>query len=59
MGDLSRSKNRLKVLLKFQGIEIPAKHGLSNWSRNVINSMDEQAAKDTLLQDAVELMWKK
>lgn len=56
VGDLNRSKNRLKSLLKFQGIEIPANMDNPNWSRNFINWIEEQAAKDTLLHDTVELM---
>jgi transposase len=56
MGDLNRSKNRLKSLLKFQGIEIPEHMDNPNWSRNFISWIEEQAAKDTLLQDTVELM---
>lgn len=56
LGDLNRSKNRLKSLLKFQGIDIPAKMDNPNWSRNFIGWIEEQAAKDVLLQDTVELM---
>jgi transposase len=56
IGDLNRSKNRLKSLLKFQGIEIPANMDNPNWSRNFITWIEEQAAKDTLLRDTVELM---
>ena len=56
VGDLTRSKNRLKSLLKFQGIEIPANMDNSHWSKNFITWIEEQAAKDRLLQDTVELM---
>ncbi len=56
VGDLTRSKNRMKSLLKFQGIEIPEKMDNSNWSNNFITWIEEQAAKDKLLQDTVELM---
>jgi transposase len=56
IGDLNRSKNRLKSLLKFQGIEIPANMDNSTWSKNFLRWVEEQAAKDILLQDTVELM---
>jgi transposase len=56
VGDLTRSKNRLKSLLKFQGINIPAKMNSSHWSANFIRWVEEQAAKDKLLEDTLELM---
>jgi transposase len=56
VGDLTRSKNRLKSLLKFQGIDIPENMDNSHWSHNFISWIEEQAAKDRLLQDTVELM---
>jgi len=56
VGDLTRSKNRLKSLLKFQGIDIPAKMDNSHWSHNFMRWIEEQAAKDKLLQDTLELM---
>ena len=56
VGDLTRSKNRLKSLLKFQGIDIPENMDNSHWSKNFITWIEEQAAKDRLLQDTVELM---
>ncbi len=56
VGDLTRSKNRLKSLLKFQGIDIPENMDNSHWSQNFIRWIEEQAAKDSLLQDTVELM---
>ena len=56
VGDLTRSKNRLKSLLKFQGIDIPANMDNSHWSKNFITWIEQQAAKDKLLQDTVELM---
>jgi transposase len=56
LGDLNRSKNRLKSLLKFQGIEIPANMDNPHWSRNFITWIEQQAAKDALLQHTVELM---
>jgi transposase len=56
VGDLTRSKNRLKSLLKFQGIDIPAKMDGPSWSKNFITWVEQQAAKDKLLQDTLELM---
>jgi transposase len=56
VGDLTRSKNRLKSLLKFQGIDIPENMDNSQWSNNFITWIEEQASKDRLLKDTVELM---
>jgi transposase len=56
VGDLTRSKNRLKSLLKFQGITIPANMDSSHWSKNFLRWIEEQAVKDKLLQDTLELM---
>src|SRR5882672_2307527 len=56
VGDLNRSKNRLKSLLKYQGIEIPEKFGKANWSNTFINWVEEEAKKDALLHDVLWLM---
>jgi transposase len=56
LADLNRSKNRLKSLLKFQGIEIPAAFDNSSWSKNFIHWVEEETAKDALLYDTAELM---
>jgi transposase len=56
IGDLNRSKNRVKSLLKFQGIIIPENMDNPNWSNNFILWVEEQVAKDSLLRDTVELM---
>jgi transposase len=56
MGDLNRSKNRLKSLLRYQGIEIPEKFSKTNWSKNFMSWVEEQAKKDPLLQDVLLLM---
>jgi transposase len=56
LGDLTRSKNRLKSLLKFQGIAIPEQMDNPNWSRNFINWIEEQVSGDVLLNDTVALM---
>jgi len=55
-GDLNRSKNRLKSLLKYQGIDIPEKLDTPNWSKNFMNWVEEQAQKDELLKDVLLLM---
>src|SRR6266581_4737597 len=57
VGDLNRSKNRLKSLLKYQGINIPEQLGKkNNWSHNFMNWVEEEAKKDVLLQDTLLLM---
>jgi len=56
VGDINRSKNRLKSLLKYQGIEIPAPYLKNNWSRNFMAWVEDQAAKDDLLKDRLLLM---
>lgn len=56
VNDLNRSKNRLKSLLKFQGIVIPEQMDTPTWSRNFINWVKEKVSNDVLLQQTVELM---
>jgi transposase len=57
VGDLNRSKNRLKSLLKYQGINIPQQLGKkNNWSYNFMNWIEDEAKKDILLQDTLLLM---
>ncbi|AEV98191.1 hypothetical protein A4D02_36055 [Niastella koreensis] len=46
VSDINRSKNRLKSLLKFQGIEIPAAYAKNNWSNCFLRWVQEQALKD-------------
>ncbi|MFT4154469.1 IS110 family transposase, partial [Parafilimonas sp.] len=56
-GDITRSKNRLKSLLKYQGIDIP--HQLDkpgNRSCNFMNRIEQQAGKDALPKDSLLLM---
>jgi len=55
-GDLTRSKNRLKGLLKFQGIDIPEVFNGATWSHNFMNWIEVQATKDSLLEDTLLLM---
>jgi len=56
VGDLQRSRNRIKSLLKFQGIDIPVELEKSGWSKKFILWLEEQAAQDDLLKDTMELM---
>lgn len=56
VGDINRSKNRLKSLLKYHGIDIPAKFEKANWSALFLKWVEEQAEKDSLLQDTLLLM---
>ena len=57
VGDFNRSKNRLKSLLKYQGINIPERLcKKNNWSHNFLNWVEEQAKKDVLLKDTLLLM---
>jgi transposase len=55
-GDLTRSKNRLKSLLRFQGIIIPDNLDTPSWSKNFMTWVEEQVATDSLLRDTVDLM---
>jgi len=55
-GDITRSKNRLKSLLKFSGIDIPEQYAKNNWSNNFLKWVAEQAAKDELLKDTLLLL---
>lgn len=54
--DLNRSKNRVKSLLKFQGIIIPEKMDTPSWSKNFINWVRKQVADDPLLCDTIDMM---
>jgi transposase len=54
--DLSRSRNRLKSLLKYQGIIIPEQFDNANWSNNFLKWINEQAEQDILLRDTIWLM---
>jgi transposase len=55
-GDVNRSKNRLKSLLKYQGIDIPDQFGKACWSYNFMSWVEQQAAKDMLMKDTLLLM---
>lgn len=54
--DLTRSKNRLKSLFKFQGIELPKQFEKNNWSHNFLSWIEEQSHQDALLEDTICLM---
>lgn len=56
VGDLNRSRNRVKNLLKFQGLEIPVKMDNGHWSKNLIKWIEEQIARDALLGATLGLM---
>jgi len=57
VGDITRSKNRIKSLLKFQGIDIPEQFGRNkHWSRNFLKWIEQQAAQDALLGDTLGIM---
>jgi len=56
VNDINRSKNRLKSLLKYHGIEIPEQFAKSSWSCNFMKWVEQQAAKDDLLKDSLLLM---
>ena len=54
--DLTRSRNRLKSLLKYQGIETPAQFGKAHWSRNFMTWVEQKAQKDIVLKDTLLLI---
>lgn len=54
--DLNRSKNRLKSLLKYQGIIIPEQFDNAKWSNNFLEWIKQQAEQDILLRDTMWLM---
>jgi transposase len=54
--DLNRSKNRLKGLLKYQGIETPKQFSRASWSRNFMSWIEQEAQKDIVLKDTLLLM---
>ena len=56
VGDLSRSKNRLKSLLKYQGIDIPEQFGKACWSYKFMEWVEQEAKKDPLLKETLLLM---
>ena len=53
--DLTRGKNRLKSLLKYQGIETPKQFGKAR-SRNFLNWVEQEAQRDIVLKDTLLFM---
>ena len=53
VGDLGRVKNRIKSLLKFQGIDIPEKFCKSTWCRNFMEWAQQEGNRDELLGDVL------
>jgi len=57
VGDITRSKNRIKSLLKFQGIDIPEEFGKNkHWSRNFLKWIEQQSLQDPSLGDTLGMM---
>ncbi|WP_153795953.1 IS110 family transposase [Foetidibacter luteolus] len=56
VGDLNRSRNRLKSILKYQGIQLPAKYEKTNWSHNFLEWVEQEAQKDERLKSTLVLM---
>lgn len=56
VGDLNRCKNRLKSLLKYQGIDIPQNFSKANWSNQFLSWVQQQANEDASLGDVLSLM---
>lgn len=54
--DLTRCKNRLKALFKFQAIEVPVQFDNSSWSANFSNWIEQQANNDAELRDVILIM---
>ena len=53
VGDLNRCKNRIKSLLKYQGIDIPEKFFKSTWSKNFMEWVEQQGNNDELIGDVL------
>jgi transposase len=51
--DLNRCKNRIKSLLKFQGIDIPEKFSKSTWCKNFVEWLEQEGNKDELIGDVL------
>jgi transposase len=56
VGDLNRSKNRIKSFLKYQGIDIPEKFGKACWSKVFLEWVQQEGQKDPLIGDVLLLM---
>jgi len=56
VSDLTRSKNRLKGLFKYHGIEVPSQFERNNWSYNFLTWIEAQSKTDPVLEDVITLM---
>lgn len=56
LADLNRTKNRIKALLKFEGIPIPEKMDNAHWSKNFITWLEQLSAALPGIGTTLELM---
>lgn len=56
VGDLTRSRNRIKSLLKYQGIAIPDQFGKAHWSRNFMNWIELISHREAEIGNTLLLM---
>ncbi len=56
VGDLNRSRNRIKSLLKYQGIDIPDQFGKAHWSRNFMNWLEQIGRQQAEIGNTLLLM---
>jgi transposase len=54
--DLTRCKNRIKGVLAFSGIDIPAEYDNASWSHNFINGLKEVDCKQQSRRRALDYM---
>jgi transposase len=54
--DLTRSRNRIKSLLKYQGIAIPDHFGKAHWSRNFMNWIEQISRQEAEIGNTLLLM---
>lgn len=56
VSDLTRCKNRLKGVFKFNGIEIPEQYSNSHWSKNFLAWVEQHALTDEHLFDTLSFL---
>ena len=56
VGDLTRSRNRIKSLLKYQGVDIPGQFDKAHWSRNFMNWLEQLGHHDAEMGSTLLLM---
>jgi transposase len=56
VGDLTRSRNRIKSLLKYQGINIPDQFSKAHWSRNFMNWIEQISHQEAEIGNTLLLM---